>query len=175
MSSQNKYLIAGVVFFLLAVVAFNYNRNKSSQTAQNNKPENTASTPKTTETTSNTSVLATTSSKTTATLKPKTTTLPKPAPVISASERYLQALDTYKKSGAYIQFYPCQATPGTLTVKKGAKIMFDNRDKKTHSIGANNMKYSISGLNYAISTFNTVGINYVTCDGGGSAQVTVQP
>jgi hypothetical protein len=74
-----------------------------------------------------------------------------------------------------MQFYPCQASPGSLIVKQGSRVMFDNRDSKAHVIAFKSSRYTIGAYNFAIATFGTIGTNYVTCDGGGSAVVTVVP
>ena len=114
--------------------------------------------------------------------KPQTASQPAPKPVVklpaiskAAPQSYIEAADKYKKSGYYIQFFPCQATPGSLIVKQGSKVMLDNRDSKAHSIGIKTDKYLIASYNYAIATLNHIGTNNVTCDGGGSAVITVVP
>lgn len=93
----------------------------------------------------------------------------------TASEAYLSALNVYQKTGYYMQFFPCQATPGSMILKKGSKIMLDNRDAKSHLIGIRSVRYNIGAYNFAITSLDSLGTNYVTCDGGGVAQITVVP
>lgn len=167
MKNSKYYAIGGGVLAVLALVYFLYRGNE----VPSGETKNTTSTA--TKATTTASVKPTTS---TPVAKPKTTTTTKtPVASKSASTQYLDALNIYKKSGYYIQFFPCQATPGTLSVKKGTKVMLDNRDSKAHAIAVGATKYNLAAYGFAIAPFNTVGTTYVTCDGGGSATVTVQP
>lgn len=109
--------------------------------------------------------------KTTVKTPPKTT-----ATTPSAPKSYVVDSTKFKTSGYYIQIYPgCQATPGNLTVKKGSQVMFDNRNDKGHTIAYKGVNHWLGAYGYAILKFDYLGDNYVTCDGGGSAKVTVVP
>lgn len=116
---------------------------------------------------------------TTTPAKPITTTKPpvkKPGASASAPKQYVVDAAKFKASGYYIQIYPgCQATPGSLTVKKGSAVMFDNRNSKGHTIAYKGVNHWLAAYGYAVLTFSTTGDNYVTCDGGGSAKVVVVP
>ena len=175
MQKYFKYIAAGGVVVVFIIVAI-YSRNKMSSGNDKSGQENTSPTTTSVNTTSTTNATGTQSAaKSAVNTTPKTAVIKKPVVTKSAPQSYVDAAAKYKKSGYYIQFYPCQATPGSLIVKQGSKIMLDNRDSKAHSIGIKNDKYLIASYNYAIATLNSIGTNYVTCDGGGSATVTVVP
>lgn len=171
MKKYTKYLVWGVVIIVIVVaviLAKKIKVPKESDVSQTKKSvENTVSV----TSTSSTENTTTTTKEVQKTIKPIT------KPVVSrpAPQSYTDAIEKYKNSGYYIQFFPCQATPGSLIVKQGSKIMLDNRDSKAHSIGIKSDKYLIASYNYAIATLNVIGTNYVTCDGGGSATITVVP
>jgi len=94
---------------------------------------------------------------------------------LSATSAYLKAANIYKTSGYYFQFVNCHGTPGSLVIKKGAKFMMDNRDNKIRKISVMGKTYSLNAYNYTIVTADKVGKHYITCDGGGAAQITVAP
>lgn len=119
---------------------------------------------------------AVTPTKKPTTVKKPTTNPTTPATTaLSASAAYLKALDTYKKAGLYIEFSNCHGLPGSLVVKKGTAVMFDNRDGKGHTFGYEGKLYGAGSYRYAIVTAQRAGTNYITCDGGGAAQLVVQP
>ncbi len=164
---KNEFIWLGVGVLGLFLVVFLVARStKTNQPAdqQSNKPS-ASNTPATNQPSATT---------TRATAKPAVTK-PSVSTGQTAMPSYIQALSTYQKSGYYIQFFPCQASPGSLIVKRGSKVMLDNRDNKTHVIGIRSVRYSIGSYNFAIATVDSLGTNYVTCDGGGSAQITVVP
>jgi hypothetical protein len=171
MKKNIKYITAGLLIIIVIVIVVYGRKSPNSSPNEQNITENTQNSTTGTEPVAAQNNVAT---------QTKPVAKPKPvvsAPIISKSapQSYVDASAKYKKSGYYIQFYPCQATPGSLIVKQGSKIMLDNRDAKAHSIGIKNEKYLIASYNYAIATLNTIGTNYVTCDGGGSATITVVP
>lgn len=177
MNKNQKYIIAGVLVVLFVAAAI-FIRSKIINNSNNIIIDKNPATPNIVNTTTDTNKATATTpvTKPAATVAvPKKVEIKKPVVSKSAPQSYVDAAAKYKKSGYYIQFYPCQATPGSLIVKQGSKIMLDNRDGKAHSIGIKNDKYLIASYNYAIATLNTIGTNYVTCDGGGSASVTVVP
>ncbi len=123
----------------------------------------------------------TTTTATTAVKKPGTATVPKKIisqPEVSkpAAQSYLEAVATYKSSGYYFQFVSCQALPGTLTLKAGKKFMLDNRDNTTRTIAVQGgQSFQIGPYGFAVATApSTAGTHYITCDGGGSASISVQ-
>ena len=97
-------------------------------------------------------------------------------PPLSATQRYLDAIRVYKNVGYYFQFVDCHGSPGTLTLKKGKKFMLDNRDGEAHKIAVQGgQTFQVKAYDFAIATApSTVGIHYITCDGGGAASITVQ-
>jgi hypothetical protein len=124
----------------------------------------------------------------TSTVKNTSTVLAKPAPVKSptkappkttapqsASTAYVNALNIYQKSGYYFQLVKCTLNPGTMTLKKGVKYMLDNRNAETHTLAIGTKRVVLSGYNFAIVTADTVGTHNITCDGGGTGKLVVQP
>ncbi len=95
---------------------------------------------------------------------------------LSATQKYLDAIRVYKNVGYYFQFVECHGAPGTLTLKKGKKFMLDNRDAKAHKLAVQGgQTFQVKAYDFAIATApSTVGIHYITCDGGGAASITVQ-
>ena len=95
-------------------------------------------------------------------------------PVVEAKE-YTKTFLFFKQLGTYFQFVNCHGTPGTLSIKHGARIMLDNRDNAAHTFGFNNKLYPVGAFDYVIVTAPIQPFRYtVTCDGGGAAQVYVQ-
>lgn len=178
MEKKKLYLIiGGGLLVLIILIAIIYQRSKPSTNPSIAVVNSTSTPPVATTTVGKTTTSTTSTAKTTPKPPAKKTTGTKPSSGVSApaSQTYTDLLKTYQKSGFYIQIYPCQATPGSLVVKKGTKVMFDNRDSVSHVIGIGSQRYTVKAYGYAIPTFNTVGTNYVTCDGGGTATVQVQP
>jgi hypothetical protein len=99
-----------------------------------------------------------------------TTTYVKPK---SSGLTYEEAVELY--GGFRFQFASCSGVPGTMTIKKGSSVMLDNRDGKAHTIAVGSKKYTLTPYGFAIATPTETGLLYVTCDGGGAAQLTVQP
>lgn len=93
----------------------------------------------------------------------------------AVSQSYTDALKIYSASGYRMQFVNCQATPGQLTIKKGQKFMIDNRDSKPHKFKVGSTSYSVKGYGFVIATSKILGVNYITCDGGGAAKINVEP
>jgi len=94
--------------------------------------------------------------------------------------KYDDALALY--AGRLFQFQNCVAgpppviSPGSLAIKKGGKYMLDNRDKTAHTLKVSTQSYRLAGQNFVIATAPaTVGTYTITCDGGGVAQLRVQP
>lgn len=127
-----------------------------------------------------TSPAAATSTTTTSTTKTTTTngtkkTITKSTvtAAASATDKYIAATKAY--TNLRFQFVNCKATPGSFTVKKGTKFMLDNRDNAAHKIAVGKTVYSLGAYGWTVATANVVGLTYITCDGGGSARITVQP
>lgn len=95
---------------------------------------------------------------------------------LSATQRYLDAIRTYKNVGYYFQFVDCHGSPGTLTLKAGKKFMLDNRDGKSRKIAVQGgQSFTIGAYNFAIATApSKIGTHFITCDGGGAAKIEVQ-
>jgi len=99
-------------------------------------------------------------------------------PASHAGTTYTQALNTYSAetgSGYRFQFVNCNGTPGSLAIKKGVTFMIDNRDKDAHTFVVGSLTYKVGAEGFAIATAKDVGTYNITCDGGGAAQVIVQP
>jgi hypothetical protein len=92
----------------------------------------------------------------------------------SGSTSYEKALNEYRSKGAYFQFVNCAGNPGTLTLKRGTVFMLDNRDNKAHTIKVGKTAYYITAYGYKLANPQTLGVNQITCDGGGAASVNVQ-
>lgn len=103
--------------------------------------------------------------------EPAPTTPAKPG---SASSNYEKALNEYRAKGAYFQFVNCAGNPGSLTLKRGTVFMLDNRDNKAHTIKVGKVAYSVAAYGYKLVNPQTLGVNQITCDGGGAATVNVQ-
>ncbi len=95
-------------------------------------------------------------------------------PPTSASTDYEKALNDYRSRGAYFQFVNCAGNPGSLTLKRGTVFMLDNRDSKAHKIKVGTVTYTVGGYGYKLVNPQTLGLNHITCDGGGAAAVNVQ-
>lgn len=94
---------------------------------------------------------------------------------ISATLKYVDALALYRTSGFYFQFSKCHGTPGVLTVKSGTKLMLDNRDNTVRNIKIGSSAFSLGRYGFQIISANQgIGVHYITCDGGGSAKLTIQ-
>lgn len=96
----------------------------------------------------------------------------KKAGVVTAS--YADALQKYR-NGYRIQFSECRGIPGKLVVKSGVSFMLDNRDGVWHEIMIGKQRYKLSGWGYAITSVKNVGTYNITCDGGGSAELVIEP
>jgi len=92
---------------------------------------------------------------------------------LSAAPTYLKTLNVYRTSGYYFQFVNCSGSPGSLLMKKGVKFMMDNRDKKAHKFVVMGKTYLLGAYGYTIVTADKIGKHFITCDGGGAAQITV--
>lgn len=113
---------------------------------------------------------------------PETTTPPTATTTITPPKgalTYEDALALYV--GKRYQFDNCTAgppivSPGSLSLKIGSKFMLDNRDTDAHTIKVGTQSYRISKNGFAIATApSTRGTYNITCDGGGQAQLLVQP
>ncbi len=87
---------------------------------------------------------------------------------------YNAALAIYQKSGYRFQFSGCHGTPGTMAIGVGNKYMLDNRDNKAHTIKVGPYSYKLAAYGYAVVTATNKGINNITCDGGGAAQLNIE-
>lgn len=128
------------------------------------------------QTATGTSQITTSTRTSPKTAAPKTTA-PKTTAPVAATQKYLDALKIYKTSGYYFQFVDCHGSPGSLVLKKGKKFMLDNRDNQTRKIAiVGGQSFNITAYNFAIATApSSLGVHYITCDGGGAAAISVQP
>jgi hypothetical protein len=93
----------------------------------------------------------------------------KPSPVVNKLS-YGDAIKAYPER---FQFSSCQGTPISITVKKGAQIMLDNRDSVAHTFKADSQTFKISGYDYAILHTSVVGSSSVACDGRNTVTLNV--
>lgn len=111
---------------------------------------------------------------------PATTTPPAGTKVTpKGALTYEDALALYV--GKRYQFDNCTSgppivSPGSLSLKVGSKFMLDNRDTDAHTIKVGTQSYRIGKNGFAIATAPAARGTYnITCDGGGQAQLLVQP
>lgn len=148
-------IAVAVVVLLLLIGAIWYWSGKQSQS-----PTNTTTPPS----------QLTTAPPTSPTSTPSTTKKP------TGSTAYQKALSTYQYR---IQFSQCRGenmfdTHGSLVVAKGSKVMLDNRDPVAHTIAFKGFSQRIVAYGWYITTVYNAGTFDITCDGGGSAQLTVE-
>ena len=160
MKNKNVLLVIIVIVILLAI-GYVFSRQSNNVTDQNNNPQTSHNTDR--------SENATTTPHTKTTQSPQAT---------AKKLNYGEAVNTYKYR---FQFSQCHGTPGTISVKKGAPVMLDNRDAVAHTIKANGQSFKIAGYNYALiyptqATQNNIDLSLsnVTCDGGGAATLNVE-
>lgn len=145
------WVLVAVLVVIAVVLLVKYNKSSTSQQGAYNNGQSTSPT-----------------------ASPTPTATPSPA-AIKTSPGYTKAVDTYQYR---IQFTGCHglinlSNSGTLSVQRGSKIMLDNRDPVAHTIAFKGVSVKVGAYNYAIVTANTVGDYPVTCDGGGSAFLSV--
>jgi hypothetical protein len=93
---------------------------------------------------------------------------------VPSNSAYMAALAIYQKNGYRVQFSDCHGIPGKLTVTQGQKYMLDNRDNQAHTIKIDSYTYNIPAYGWQILTAQVLGLNNVTCDGGGAAQINIE-
>jgi hypothetical protein len=92
----------------------------------------------------------------------------------TVSGKYPKVALPYIESGYRFQFSGCRGTPGSLVVKRGKYVLFDNRDAKAHTITVAGQSYTVGGYGAVVAAVWKVGTHQITCDGGGAAQLIVQ-
>lgn len=168
--------IVGVVFAINKFSKNNdVNNEENDQTFWDNSTTTVTENDLTTTTLEITTTTAAAAIKKTTVIKKTTTPVKTPSTSLSATDDYLKARNIYQTSGYYFQFLNCRGTPGILTVKKGVKLMLDNRDDKMRKIVFIGKLYNVNAYGYVVVTADKLGKHYITCDGGGAAQITVQP
>lgn len=162
-STNNKYALWIGAAILVTLVGYAFTR----QPAEQKQPE-TPTQPIEAATTTNNVVITTS----TAEIKTSPAQIPTTKPKIAGSATaYQKAVE----SNSYrFQFSNCHGNPGTLTLKQGVKVMLDNRDAATHTFGFGGAKYTVKGYSFVIVTAPKAGTHYITCDGGGAAQMITQ-
>ncbi len=104
---------------------------------------------------------------------PPTTSKTPTSSTLRAGERYAAARDEYQYRFTFLQ---CHGTPGSLNVAVGSKIMLENGDDVSHKIALGSQVFTIGGHKYVIATAPSKAAGYyITCDGGGAAQLFVYP
>lgn len=91
-----------------------------------------------------------------------------------SNSAYTAVLAIYQKNGYRVQFSQCHGIPGKLTVTQGQKYMLDNRDDQKHTVKVGPYTYSLPAYGWQVITAENLGLNNVTCDGGGAAQINIE-
>ena len=170
-SKKNKYaILAFGAILLIILVIYAFSRQPAvpgDEVIQAPSNENVSSTISTTLT----STSSPTSTPIITDIKPSIPT-PTTKPKISGSaSAYQKAIESNQYR---IQFSNCQGNPGKLTLKQSVKVMLDNRDATTHTFGFGGAKYTVKGYSFVIVNAPKAGTHYITCDGGGAAQMITQ-
>ncbi|MSU75361.1 MAG: hypothetical protein EXS55_02505 [Candidatus Magasanikbacteria bacterium] len=98
-----------------------------------------------------------------------------PLSVPVKSQNYTEAINKYQHVGAYFQFVQCHGIPGVINIKRGTNFMIDNRDTVPHIFKIGTTSYDLGPYDYAIAVAPRFPLKYfITCDGGGAAQIYVQ-
>lgn len=102
---------------------------------------------------------------------------PSGAPVKEPASRLGQTYEAALKAfvGFRFQFANCSGTPGSFTVKQGSKFMLDNRDNEAHVFAVGTQSYEVGPYGFAVASASKAGRYQITCDGGGAAEVLIQP
>lgn len=161
-----KYLVAATI--ALAIIILGYSAWKSNHTNVTERvTEDDSPSTTTTQNTNTTSLPVSPTAKNGST-----------SPT-SGGLKYDDALAAY--AGKLFQFSSCVTgpppviSPGSLSLKQGSKYMIDNRDKTAHTIRVGTTAYSLGAQSFRIVQAPTKGTYNITCDGGGAAQLQVQP
>jgi hypothetical protein len=172
MNKKTKIITISAIVVVVAIFAIWVCVTRKDKSDAAATAEQTNGTPSEGTSTSSTDAIATSTTSTVSNTKTNTYTRTNGDAV---SQSYTDALKVYSASGYRMQFVNCQATPGQLTIKKGQKFMIDNRDSKPHKFKVGPTSYSVKGYGFAIATSKTLGVNFITCDGGGAAKINVEP
>jgi hypothetical protein len=163
--NKNPYLIGGLVVMgvvVIASVGYSWSRS-GDDSAQEEKIEE------------DTELVATITEETLLVPKQRANVpTRKTAPTVTDDEKYQQAFNTYKNAGAYFQFKNCKGNPGSIVLKQNLYFMLDNRDKVARTIGVGDTSYIVPAEGYRVVQAKTIGLNYITCNGGGAARITIQ-
>lgn len=167
-SKQSTYAIYGAgVIILIILVIYAFTREPQTQeplTLDVPSSETASSTESNTSSTTPNLPLPEVKKE----IVPTTITKPKTS---GSANAYQKAVEEYQYR---FQFANCKGNPGILTLKQGVKVMLDNRDAATHTFGFGGAKYTVKGYSFVIVTAPKAGTYYITCDGGGAAQMNVQ-
>ncbi|MDD2757838.1 MAG: hypothetical protein PHD72_00500 [Patescibacteria group bacterium] len=166
MNKKNLIIVIVVAAAVLGYIIYAV-INRPSAPAQNEEAQTDDTVASTTLDAVATTTVATSTKPATTAVK-KTITQPG-----TASKGYTDALKTY--AGYKFQFVNCRATPTSMVVKKGQRFLLDNRDNRSHKFAVGGRTYTVAGYGYAIVSSYQLGANNLTCDGGGSARVNVEP
>ncbi len=94
--------------------------------------------------------------------------------VLLPTKNYTAALALYGGQGNRFQFVKCSGLPGTMTIKRSAKFMIDNRDNAAHQISLGGYTYPLKAYDFALIQVQKTGDYNITCDGGGAAHISVE-
>jgi hypothetical protein len=88
---------------------------------------------------------------------------------------YDQAIKEYGVRGYRIQLSQCHGTPGRLAIKSGTAFMVDNREGVAHTVVLAKQTFKVPAWGFVIIYTQGKGKQVLTCDGGGAAEIDVQP
>lgn len=157
--AQKIVLPAACVILVIAILVWPHGPSNAPEAT--NSQEATASAPDTSGTDTNAA----------ANTPPSTTGAPKAA--APAAMTYDEAVQTY--GSMRFQFLNCRGTPGSMTLKKGTSYLLDNRDDKAHTIAVGTKSYKLGAYGFTVIKATDTGTLNITCDGGGAANLIVQP
>lgn len=168
-----------ILIGLLVLSGFWYYKNQKK--SENVQPQNVESTTQQTTEQKTETPVTQTAPKTTTT-KPAPTTTSKTTTVTTATAsneniNYGQAINLY--ASTRIQFnVSCQASPSSLNLKNGSKIMLDNRSETARTIAVDGVKFNLAGYGFKIVIVSSKTLPHVAnIDCGSSknnAQVNLQ-
>ena len=91
----------------------------------------------------------------------------------TSSLKYEDALRAY--SASRFQFADCRnVAPISMVVKRGTKIMLDNRDDLAHTFGIAGTNYRISGYHFLLVGTPIAGTYTLMCDGVNSVRLQIE-
>ena len=162
-------------------VSLNTKTGDTSLTSSSNNPNDANKSPNQNQPTASTSGSENNIAQATTSPPQINTTNPKPAPAtknpiptVTTKLTYTEAVQKFI-NGYRFQFAQCHGWVGVQYLKAGSEFMLDNRDPVSHTVKIGNYVYPLKPYDFIITSIKTPSKYYVTCDGGGSAFLLVEP